>query len=230
MKKNVYFLLIFCGLSQSLLAQDLNALITRLQNKLDRVNNYVATGKMKTDVVFIKAPLSNIKVYFKKPDRFKIQKNGGISILPKGGVSINMRSVLSMDHYITIDAGKELVDGKMTRKVKLLPLEDSSDIVLTTLFIDEPDLLILKAITTTKDNGTYQMDLTYGRYANYGLPDKVVFSFVTSEYKLPRGVTLEFDSDKKPSGKELLRERKGKIELSYNSYIINGSIPDNVFR
>lgn len=32
--------------------------------------------------------------------------------------------------------------------------------------------------------------MSYGAFGQYGLPDKVVFSFNTKDYKLPKGITL----------------------------------------
>ena len=88
----------------TLQAQDISALVTKVKAKLDQVNDYIAEGKMKTDVAFIKAPVGKVKVYFRKPDRFKLQKDGGISILPKGGISINMRSLLTTERFLALDA------------------------------------------------------------------------------------------------------------------------------
>ncbi|MGI8950896.1 MAG: LolA family protein [Chitinophagaceae bacterium] len=229
MKKFSLFF-VFCFLFLDAFSQDMSPLITKLKAKLDAVNDYVADGKMKTDIAFIKAPLSKIKVYYKKPNYFKLKKDGGISILPKGGVTVNMASVLTMQNYLALSAGNSVFNGVNTKIVKLLPSDENSDIVLTTLYVDEKDLLVLKAITTTKDNGTYQMDLTYGKYANYGLPDKVIFNFDAKDYKMPKGVTLEFDQNAKPSDLDKLKGRKGKIEITYNSYIINQGLASTVFK
>jgi hypothetical protein len=208
----------------------MSPLVNKLKAKLDVVNDYVATGKMKTNVVFIKVPLSNISVYYKKPDFFKIKRDGGISILPKGGVSINMNSILTTTNFMALAAGTAMVNGVNTQIIKLLPLDENSDVVLTTLYIDDKNLLVLRAISTTKDNGTFQIDLTYGNYIIYGLPDKVVFSFDTKDYKMPKGVTLETDANESQSDIDKLKNKKGKIEISYNSYIINKGIDDGAFK
>jgi hypothetical protein len=108
----------FCSAS-SVTAQPAAELIARVKQKMDQVNDYAATGKMKTDVVFIKAPISNIKAYFKKPNRFAIKRDNGISLLPKGGVSVNISSLLLTDAYTTIDAGPTLWQNQTVRMVKL---------------------------------------------------------------------------------------------------------------
>jgi len=195
---------------------------------MDRVNDYVATGKMKTDVVFIKAPVANIKSYFKKPNRFKIKRDGGISLLPKGGVSVNVSSLLLTDDYTAIDAGQTTLNKLPVRIIKLLPLNENSDVVLTTMYIDEASLLIRKSSTTTKDNGTFDMEMQFGKYAEWGLPDKVIFTFNTKDYKLPKGITLEYDDGSKKQ--ELPKNKKGKVEISYSSYVINKGVTDDMLK
>ena len=205
-------------------------LVKKVKAKLDRVNDYQADGKMKIDVSFIKAPQGKVKVYFKKPDKFKIKKEGGISILPKGGVSINLNSIVSTSNYAVVPAGESTIDGIKVKVVKLLPLDETSEVVLTTMYIDETNLLIRKSSITTRENGTYQMEMSYGRYIDWGLPDKVVFSFNTRDYKLPKGVTFEYDSGNKPKNEDVLKNKKGKVEISYTNYTINKGIDDKIFQ
>lgn len=217
--------LLFAVVSNGQTAADL---VKKVKEKMDKVNDYVATGKMKTDVVFIKAPVANIRSYYKKPDRFKIKRDGGISLLPKGGVSVNVSSLLIADAFTAIDAGQTTVNNTPVRIIKLLPLKENSDVVLTTMYIDEKNLLIRKSSTTTKDNGTYDMEMQFGNYAAWGLPDKVIFSFNTKDYKLPKGITLEYDDGSKKQ--ELPKNKKGKVEISYNSYVINKGVTDEMLK
>ena len=70
-------------------------LIEKVSQKLAQVNDYVAEGVMKTDVAFIKASLGKVKVYFKKPNLLKVKKEGGISLLPRGGVSLTINTLLN---------------------------------------------------------------------------------------------------------------------------------------
>lgn len=209
-------------------AQDATALVKKVKAKLDKVNDYVAQGRMKTDVAFIKAPAGRVKMFYKKPNKFKVTRDGGISILPRGGVSVNMSSVLSTNDFVVIPSGDGTVGGTPVKVVKLLPTSENSDVVLTTLYIDEQNLLIKKANTTTRENGTYEMEMRYGKYAAFGLPDQVVFAFNTKDYKLPKGVTLEFETEKPDKNK--LNNKKGRVEITYDSYTINKGVPDATFK
>jgi outer membrane lipoprotein-sorting protein len=212
-------------------SQDMTALIMKVKAKLALVNDYEADGRMKTDVSFIKAPVGKVKVFFKKPNKFRLKKDGGISLLPRGGVSVNMNTVFTTNDFVALAAGEALVDGTKTKIVKLLPSNENSDIILTTMYIDEANLLVKKAVTTTRENGTYEIEMSYGQFIQYGLPDKVVFSFNTKDYKLPKGITLEFDDNEKPvSATDKLKNKKGRVEITYTNYIINKGVDDSVFK
>ena len=204
-------------------------LVNKIKAKLEQVNDYTAKGKLKTNVIFIKAPIASVKVYYKKPDKMKIVNENGISFIPKGCVNINLAKFLSgSGNYEIIDAGTEPSTG--LRIIKLLPSEENSEIVLSTLYIDEKAELIKKAKNTTRDNGTYELEMSYGKYIAYGLPDKVIFSFNTKDYKLPKGVTFDYDdgTEKKPG--EDLKNKKGKVEISYSEYLINKGVNDSIFK
>jgi outer membrane lipoprotein-sorting protein len=229
MKKFSLFVM-FVSCASLVMAQDAAQLIKKVKAKLELVNNYEATGVMKTDIAFIKAPIGKIKIYFKKPNLFKIKKEGGISLLPKGGLSVNLSSLIASSNYSTIDAGIQDLGSKKLRIIKLLPNEESSDVVISTLYINEKESLIEKAITTTKENGTYTMIMNYGAYSNYGLPDQVVFEFNTKNYKLPKGITLEFEDESKPlSAAQQLKNKKGRVEINYKNYVVNKGIPPKIF-
>lgn len=227
MKKLLFFTLaLFC--CSLLHAQDESALIRAVKARLDKVNTYQAVGTLSIDAAFIKAPSSAIIAYFKKPDRFAIKKSDGLSILPKGGISINFSTLLGNNNVTAIGAGNAVLRGTPVRIVKLLPLDAASDVVLSTLYIDPKRELVEKAQVTTRNNGSYEVDLAYGRYAAWGLPDKVVFTFNTREYKLPKGIAMEYDKGgtKKPTQP---KDQKGVITVSYSSYIINKGVEEQVF-
>lgn len=211
--------------------QDVNILVQKVKAKIEKVNDYQASGKMKTNVAFLKVPVASVKIFFKKPNKLKIKNEKGISFVPKGAVSINLNSILSGGKYTIIDAGFDKIAGAVVRVVRLLPDDDNADVVLSTLYIDEANLVIKKAKTTTRENGSFELEMTYGKYTEYGLPDKVIFSFNTKDYKLPKGVTFDFDDGAAPKKTDdQTKNKKGRAEINFNAYIINKGIDDNVFK
>ena len=217
MKILISILLMLCG-SASMEAQTPEELLSSVRAKIEKVNDYEADGTMKTNVAFIKAPVAKIKVYFKKPGQLKIRNEKGISFIPKGSVNVNLANLfVNNSSYDIIDMGRQ---GGL-RVLKLLPKDEASDIVLSTLYIDEKLLLVKKAKTTTKENGTYELEMTYGKYADYGLADKVIFTFNTKDYKLPKGVTFDYDDGSKNDDARKKMGDKGTVEINYTSYKIN---------
>ena len=81
------------------------------------------------------------------------------------------------------------------------------------------------------ENGTYELIMEYGKFASYALPDKAIFTFNIKEYKLPKGMTFDYDdgSKKKKNNNGSISD-KGRLEITYNNYIINKGISDAVFK
>jgi outer membrane lipoprotein-sorting protein len=208
-------------------AQTAEEIVEKIKTKLEKINDYEANGKMKTNVAFIKAPVATIKVFYKKPDKLLILNESGISFIPKGSVNININNVfVNMHAFDIIDAGR---DSAGLRVVKLLPRDDTADIVLSTLYVDEKNMLVKRSKTTTKENGTYELEMNYGKFLEYGLPDRVVFSFNTKDYKLPKGITLDYDDGSEKNG-DKLKNKRGTVEISYKNYIINKGVDSKIFK
>ena len=229
MRSKILFLCLLIATGVS--AQDAGALVKQVRDKLLKVQDYKAQAILKTDVPFIRIPQSDVDVFYKQPDKFRIKKKDGVSIMPKGGVSININSLLSGARFTAVAGGEAKLGNNAVKVVKLLPLEENSAVVLTTLYIDDKAMLIRKATNTTRDNGTYEMEMEYGQFANWGLPDKVIFTFNLKEYKLPKGMTLEYEGGSKPANPSANnKDQKGRIEVRYSNYIINKGISDGVFK
>ena len=105
-----YYLLLLCilfGFLCQVKAQDVTVLVQNVKNKLNKVNDYEAAGRMKTNIAFLKVPIANVKIYYKKPGKLKIKNEKGFSFIPKGAVNMNMSNVLSSGKYSVLDAGTD---------------------------------------------------------------------------------------------------------------------------
>lgn len=228
--KKLSFILVCVLIAGFANGQTVEEVVNAVKAKLAKVNDYQATGKMKTNVIFIKAPVATVKVYYKKPDKLRINNEQGISFIPKGSMNINLNHIFIQNNgFDMIDMGKEA--GTNFRVIKLLPKDENSEIVLSTLYIDQEKSLVRKSKTTTRENGTYELEMNYGKYAEYGLADHVVFSFNTKDYKLPKGITFDYDDGgKKKDPAAKMENKKGKIEITYSSYVINKGVGEEVFK
>src|SRR5215204_6022546 len=126
MNRILLIVITWLGITQ-MSAQTPGELVNKIKTKLEKVDDYTAEGRLKTNVVFIKAPIASVKVYYKKPDKMKIVNEKGISFIPKGSVNINLSKFLSgSGKYEIVDAGTEPSTG--LRILKLLPSDENSEI------------------------------------------------------------------------------------------------------
>lgn len=223
----LYQLLLTGFLPTAAQTQDIRSLLQQVKAKYDRVSDYTADGRLKTNVLFIKAPVARVKVYFRKPDQLKIRNEKGVSFIPKGSVNINMNNVLGLQSYEALESGTETVNGTLCRVVRIFPLSESDAITRATLYIDEKQLLVLKSVISTRENGTYELLLQYRTWASWGLPDRVNLTFNTREYKLPKGISIDYDNGAGNAPEP--KDKKGRVEIEYSGYRINQGVPDAVF-
>jgi len=219
-------------IQKNISAQDINIVVGNARTKIEKVKDYEATGKMKTNITFLKIPIATIKLYFKNPNKFKLISDKGLSFVPKGSISINLNNIFTDNNFTIIDAGFDKIDNANVRVAKLLSNNENSDLVLTTLYIDPVNFLILKSKTTTKENGTYELKMRYKKYSIYGLPDEILFSFNAKDYKLPKGITFDFDdgTSNKQTAYKKEKAKKGVVEILISKYIINKGLNDNIFK
>jgi outer membrane lipoprotein-sorting protein len=207
-------------------------LFYQLRSKVESVNDYVADIRMRIDVSFMKIPPLSGRLYFKKPGKLKLERNGGIAILPRKTMNITLNNMIPEGGATVIDAGYDTVGKIKVRVIKVVPNNEQNDIVLTKIWVDEAHMLALRTESTTRDNGTMKMDLEYGRYANLALPDKVTLFIDVKEYKVPKGVTMDYDGvDELDAARRNAKgkQRKGRIQIIYASYRINTGLSDAFF-
>ena len=233
MKKTLFlFFVLFCTsvwtYGQQLAPQQL---YNALRERVFAIKDYTADVNMRIQVHFMKIPQLRGKLYFKSPDKLKLVREGGLSILPQRTANMSLAGLLPSGNTTVLDAGTDLIEGVPVRILKVVPENDGGDIVLTKLWVDETRKLILRSETTTRDNGTFLMDLRFGKFAQYALPDETVLLLDVKDYKMPKGVTMDYDGDALPQ-KKTAREwtrKKGAIRVVYNSYQINTGLNDAFF-
>jgi len=211
-------------------AQEPGALMKQIREKLEKVNDYEADARLKTDISFLKVPDARVKIYYKKPDKIRIRNENGISLVPKETVSISLYSLVNSP-YQALDGGTDIFQGTPVRIIKLLPTDENAELVLATLYVYSRRLLVVKAKTTTRENGTNEVELEYGKFVSIGLPDKIVFSFNTQDFKLPKGVTFDYDDGSvKKKAPAAGNNQRGKIEITYLDYSLNKGLSDSLFK
>jgi len=200
-------------------------ILSAVRQKFEKISDYEVDVNIKVDINYIKVPDSKAKLFFKQPDKVKIE-SAGFAMLPKNGVNFAPTQFLK-DEYNSIYVRQEVSGGKKLYVVKVIPNSDTSDVILSTLWIDTELNIIRKVETTGKKGGTTTIEL---KYADNGsaLPSEVKFFFNFGNFQVSPGINSgenEQDS-KKTKGRGSL---KGTVILTYENYKVNMGIPDAVF-
>ena len=190
------------------------------------MKDYSADIKIKLDVDFIKIPIREAKIYFKQPDKLKM-KSTGFALLPKRGLNFSVGDLLDKK-YQAIYIKNEVLNKTITMIIKIVPLDDKSEILLATLWIDRSKQLIRKIDATTKSSGSFTIAFDYALPANpLDLAKSLTFDFDVTKMDIPAAMSGDYNSEKPKENKK--GPTKGRILLSYSNYSVNKGIPDSFF-
>lgn len=214
------------GFSQS---KDPDEIINSVITNFDKIKDYQVDVNIKVDVEFLKVPETNAKIYFKQPDKVHLEAEG-FAMLPKNGMEFSPSSLLKKDYTAIFERDIDL-NGFKTSIVKVIPLGDQGDVILTTLWIDQKAELIRKVESTTKTNGTFTIDFSYSDKIKYPLPEKIVFAFNIDKMNIP--ATISGDTTPNPENKNKKKpsdsRTKGMVVVNYSNYVVNKGIQNSIF-
>jgi hypothetical protein len=222
-------LLILICLSGSSPAEDAGNIIDRLLAKFKLVNTYQANAVIRPDIPFLKMLPQKATVYFKQPDQFRV-KTTGISILPKQHFDNIFTLLAERNAYVPVLTGREKLNDVSLAVLNIIPVADTSELILARLWVDDVRNLIIKAQLTTRTNGTIQINYEHGRYADYGLPDKIIFTIDVKKFKIPKAVAADINTISKTASEQEKQSKQGKITVTLSNYQINKPVPENIFK
>lgn len=207
--------------------KDPQQILNNVISKFNKVQDYEVDVNIRVDVEFLKVPESTAKIFFRQPDKISL-KSDGFAMIPRNGFNSSPTSLLK-DEYTAIFEKVEIIDGRKLTLVKVIPLGTSSDVILSTLWIDEAQNVIRKVESTTKINGTFIIEFSYDEKFDYALPSEMVFSFNIDKMNFPSAMMGNTDTRSKRTEKPADSLTKGKVFVHYSNYRVNIGIPDSVF-
>lgn len=223
------FIAAFLSLSSVYAQQNANQILRAVYGKLQKAKDYTVNAHIKVDMPFIRMLPIDAKIYYKQKDKFKVESKS-IAIVPRQGFDQSSKMLGDTNSFTAIIQGNELLNGIQTSVVNIIPLSDTSDLILGKLWIDVKQNLILKSQLTTRSNGTILMEYTYGTQAAFGLPDNMVFSIDVKKFKIPKSVTADINNSSSDKTDKAKDPKKGKIFITLSSYQINKGVPDFIFK
>lgn len=228
MKKNIVssFLLLVILFSIPVYSQSNNPkkLLEAVKNKFNKITDYSVDAKIKLNIELFKVPESNAKIYFKKPDKVKMEAKG-FAMLPKQGLNFSPNKLLSGNIEV-VYVRKETVSNIELNVIKVIPLSDTSDVLLSTIWIDAKNNVIRKVVSITKKSGALTISLKYNESTiKHGLPAEAEFVFNTGDLPKER----KNDDLSKENQNQKRAKLEGSVIVYYSNYKINKGLSDAIF-
>lgn len=221
------FLMIFLSISEfSPQSKDPDEILDRVKEAFKMIEDYEVDIKIKIDVDFLKVPDSEAKLYFKQPNRIHVESEK-FALLPRQGLDFSPLGLLS-GKYTALYEREDTIRDIPTCVVKIIPLGNDGDIILSTFWVDQSRNLIIRMESTKKPTGTFTIDFTYEKYdENYELPSQMEFTFTVDRMMFPRGMDGQSDADDDSDKKS--NSTTGKVYITYANYKVNQGLPDELF-
>jgi hypothetical protein len=226
--KAIIFLILIVSTFSIILPQskDPDEILKKVAQEFEKIDDYEVNVEINVDIKFLKIPDRHAKIYFKKPDKIFV-KSENFVLLPKRGLNFTPVSFLK-DPYTAILDREEVINGIKTTVIKIIPIGGSSDIIISTLWIDELRSLILRVESSTKPDGMIAIDLKYSLIeVQYYLPSIMEFTFNVDRINLPSTVTGDMRLNN--SNEKNDKNKQGKVIIKYSDYKVNIGLSDEIF-
>jgi outer membrane lipoprotein-sorting protein len=204
-----------------------NQLLHNIYAKLQKAHDYSVQANIKVDMPFIRMLPIDAKIYYKQKNKFKVESKS-IAIVPRQGFDQASKMLSDTSAYSALVQGTELIGTVQALIINIIPLADTSDLILGKLWVDQKQNFILKSKLTTRSNGTILTEYSYGSQLQYALPDKMIFSVDIKKFKMPAGTPA--DSNAKKTDDKAKENKKGQIIITLTNYQVNKGIPDEFFK
>ncbi len=199
--------------------EDASRYLDSVEKKYSGLKDYAADVNVHFDIEALKAPDMQAKLYFKAPDKLKVESRR-IFFFPKEGGFFNPFQfkkknfeVILLEHLI--------YDGRKAVKLRLIPIDIAASNRGFVLTIDVERSLIREIKVSPSEGREVIAVIHYGTFDGFDLPVRIDLQLDMPPAE-PSGVK-EF-----PLGQGGKRIR-GKVEITYSNYTVNSGLSDEIF-
>jgi hypothetical protein len=150
-------------------------------------------------------------------------------MLPKEGINFSPISLIESEHTSFYEKD-EMIEDVNAAVIKVIPLNDKSDLVLSTLWIDPIRNLILKVESSRKPTGTFVIEFEYTEMEDgLHLPEAIEFTFSVDPLMFHSRNPQEMKIDENEQSEDSSKVKTGKVFIYYSNYEVNQGVPDSLF-
>ncbi|MBT8387984.1 MAG: outer membrane lipoprotein-sorting protein [Ignavibacteria bacterium] len=229
MLRKIMFLILLLSLTGFSQSKDPDEILNNIIKAFEEIEDYIVDVNIIVDVAFLKVPEANAKIYFKQPDKIHMESEG-FALLPKQGMNFSPLGFLKTDYTALYDKEVEL-NGTNVSVLKVIPLDERSDVILSTFWIDQSNNRIIKVESSRRPGGTFSIDLIYPKdEPDFLLPATMVFTFAIEDIRFPTGITGDSNSESNNENEKEDKDKSGKVYINYSNYKINQGLSDDLFK
>lgn len=222
MRKIFLWLFILFCLSPPWIRADEEAVryLDAIEKKYSGLKDYIADVNVHFDMETFKTPDMQAKLYFKAPDKMKVESKG-VFFFPREGGYFNPALFKKDDFEIRIL--EPVAEGKKDIKLKIVSKKKEKMGREFVLLIDRNDNLVREIQTSQFDGRETKAKIEYGRYGSFELPRYILLTL-----DLP---SVEPNEKRGFGPFEQKSERvTGTIEITYANYKVNTGLKDEIFK
>jgi hypothetical protein len=214
--------ILFLLLSELIQAQeDAFRYLDPIERKYSELKDYMADVKVHFDIETLKAPDMQAKLYFKAPDKMKVE-SPKIFFFPKEGGYFNPSLFKKKEFEVKL-LERLILDGKNVVRLKLTPTDTGISNKVFVLTIDTDRNLIKEIKISPSEGREIKAAIEYGMFNGFELPIRIDL-----QLDIPEG---------EPSGMreftqfgQRAKRITGKVQITYSNYKVNSGLSDEMFK
>ena len=205
----------------TLAQEDASRYLDPIETKYSGLKDYTADVNVHFDIEALKAPDMQARLYFKAPDKMKVESKR-IFFLPKEGGYFNPSLFKKKDFDMKL-IERLVYDGRNAVRLKLTPMDTDTYHKGFILTIDTDRSLIREIKISPSEGREVKAMIEYGLFANFELPTHI-------------HLQLDMPSDEPSGMKEFTqfgqkpKKITGKVEITYSNYQVNVGLNDEIFK
>jgi hypothetical protein len=190
------------------------------ERKYSGLKDYTVDVSVHFDIEALQAPDMQAKLYYKSPDKMKVESKG-VFFFPRDAGYFNPSKFKPEDFVIQL-LEHLTYEGRNAVRLQLTPKEMKKTNQRFVLTLDIDRNLILRINTLTVEGREITATVDYGKFEDFELPTHIKLQFNLPQFEANEG------RDFIPFGPKAKRVT-GKVEITYSNYKVNSGLSDEIF-
>jgi len=199
---------------------DASGYLDAIEKKYSALKDYVADVNVHFDIEALKAPDLQAKLYYKAPDKMKVESKR-IFFFPQEGGYFNP-SLFKKKAFDVRLVERLTYDGRKAVRLKLTPMDTNTYDKSSVLTIDTDRSLIREIKVSPSEGREVKATMDYGRFGDFELP-----THIDLQLDIPSGEPTGMKEFTQFGQKS--KRITGRVEITYSNYRINVGLSDEIF-